>query len=426
MKNSIVLYAVLSSIFLCSCTQEEPSTLPVSLNKPETLCLDSLPMSKLDGTVRLREVEVRHMPDFPECPMRSLYNHKQCKFSEDGLLHILRGIDGRTEDNSDDDEYYTLNQGELCMIDPRLNAIRKTPIPQPTNTANPKPPKSFDPPTNLLISPKNNMLMWWSIVGNGDHAIALQDDKGGLTSWRTPSSKYFMNFSVACLSENGTWYMIVYSASMAQEFHITVYRVDKDASITPIGNYSGTGQQPHKNLDVISISPERLRFLWVDVQSTDNNRIRIWTFDFDLNKKTWSEPKLLGWTDSMCFTTSCQIFKLSNSNYAYLWHAEPFGGFFYLEEGMKQPLRLPFCENEFQAFQHGDRVVVAYSLDDEPCKLNLCVINNRKVGAATSIDLGKRDFAIHERNIILGKAGPDQLWFVDTEKKNFHLLEFVE
>jgi len=445
MKNSVILCAVLSTIFLCSCKQESTkpamskipqkqangsylmSTNP-ELFKPTMPALESFPMSAHNGKAKLREVETWHMPDFPRCAPGVLFENEECKFSDAGILYALRGLGGNAYSYYDkNDVRHETTQGELCIIDPTTRWLRKIPVPQPMNIdGHPDPAAQISSPKHIYLSPEEDMLMEWSIGGNGDQAIALRNKNDEFTTWRTPYLEYFMYHSDACLSEDGTWYLIVYSASVPQEFEITVYRVEDDASITSLSTFIAPGQSSLDTLDVVEISPGILRFIWIEVRKVEAGAFRVWTIDFDIKKGTWSQPRLLGWDDTFNAFHSCKIYKLPEDRTAYLWFSSPRGTIYYFEERMRQPLRLPAGDNKFCSLQHGDRIVLSYALDSDPNKINLCVIKDRNVGPVTSIDLGKRDFGMSAEYIILGKAGPDQLWFVDTEKKNFHLLEFVE
>ncbi len=381
---------------------------PNPLDPPE---LDTTLAPSPDGhAVVLRLVSTIPIPAFPKHSETFTYEAEACAFGPDHRLSCLR----RTKFG-----------GELCVVDPAKNAVEYIPLPQPEGLKQEFAHTPYFGDAHLCTNNGGDMLAWWTLGGNGDHAVGLcVAGEKAFTVTRTPQNiPIYMANSRAILSPDGAWYMLVWNASMPSDLEVFVYRVTNKALLEQVTQFRGPGHHDINVLDAAFLDNSTLAVVWTDVDLNKRTRAHVWTSQFDLGTKQWSSRRLLAHSGKFTSTSSSRIFVFADSSINYLWHLSP-GGIYCLREGSKKPIKVAPVDSGFQALQVNRSIIVIYTRGAEPSRLFFRVIQDGMPGPETSIELsGERQYPLNAAYIIAGSAGDNKVWFIDSSGKTAYLLE---
>ena len=341
------------------------------------------------------------------------YKSEMCSFGPDRRLHCLRPAKFG---------------GTLCSVDLGANIVHETPLPQPRGLKQEYDFKPYFSDPQLRISERGDILAWWMLGGNGDQAVALRPHgKKAFVVARTSQTRPIaMADSKAIWTADGQPYMLVWSASSAQDLNLSVYRVSDAAVLKLVSRYHGPGHHSINVVDAVVVDNSRIVVIWTDIDGNRDDRLRVWTTQLDLKSKQWSERQMLARHDGFTSISSSRVFVLPDGSVHFLWYGDD-AGIFYLKHGDKTPTKIALPSYwGFQAIQTAHSIIVVYSTKAMPSKAFFRVIQNGKPGPETSIDLKDQpDYPLAPEYMILGPADDDKIWFFPSTNKSAYLLKLT-
>jgi hypothetical protein len=318
--------------------------------------------------------------------------------------------------------------GELAFCFIRKNKVTRTPIPQPA----PFKPKDdldhyFHSP-HIWAIPRGNLFFLWTLGGNGEHGLALFSRKSkkfvnGI------SHRFLESFSKAVCDADKLWYLVRWSGKL------TVYRVrvDKKFDLELLGSHKGPSFHRYGVVDTCFRAKNLLHCIYAEVETgIDYDRVRFHAVDFNIPKKRWSKRRTLLDLKTGVSAAKPRVVVIEGKPH-YFWTIEkwsrnsPEVGLYYLADGKKKPFRLSNSV-QFQLLTLGKKIVVCYSVKGKLDKLFFRVIEAAKVGPELSVKIANRlDYSLWGENMVLGSAGNNRLWFVNTNQINtFYELKVAE
>ena len=345
-------------------------------------------------------VKCHRIKPLPEFSSGFGYEFTTLVLSPSASFHAIRRLD---------------NSGELITHDLQTGTRKVRPVPQPSGVKVEKFGRTFSDPL-LARNARGDLLCRWMILGNGDHGLGLlKADAGEFVVKRIKRSLYHM---VVVDDQEGGWLLIVGGPQF------TVFRVEADLSLTPLGSFEGEGFHSTNVLDACMIVPGVLHCFWGDVIEPGDNHLRMRCVDFDLRRKTWFHDRVIQRIDEFVSSANRpRVVQLADKTLHYVWRVDTgqrktkSAGTYYHSESHGKTIKVS-DGYEFSAAPCGNRLIVCSSDDAAPNKVFFRVIHNGTVHAPTEIAIGKnREHGLGLEYMALA-ADADRIWFMNTLATN--------
>ncbi len=361
-----------------------------------------------ERTIRLVKQHVTNA--FPDYGGGFGYTNDCCVFSPGQILYAARPLKG---------------QGELWAYNIAKGHGSRVVIPQPKEvTAVSKFGSSFRDPI-LSVNSGGDLLCRWTIGGNGDHGLAVL--KKGAGSFIVKRVDLYLANSFVVADADGAWYLVRWSAGA----DFTVYQIDNELNLTPLGNFKGTGRHATRILDARCIAKGVLSFFWGDVVS--GNHLRMRCVDFETRTRKWLHARELFRLDKFVSSASSPtVLQTKDGALHYLWRISEGAdggratGLYYQAEADGRTTKIAGA-HEYRAITVGDRIVVCYTLEASPEKVFFRVLHHGAPGPVFELMAakGQKD-NLWSQDLVL-YAESNRLWFVNTLSRNtLYELEMVE
>src|SRR5262249_54436517 len=140
--------------------------------------------------------------------------------------------------------------------------------------------------------------------------------------------------------------------------------------------------------------------------------------DFDVKKQTWLHNRAMNEG-----ADEPTVLQLKDESVHYLWRMDksaeptPATGVYYQAEADGKTVKVANAR-QYRAAAVGDRIVVCYTLDDQPDKALFRVINHGALGPVKEITVAKGRKHNLWSDYMLLHAETDRIWFVNTIASN--------
>jgi hypothetical protein len=300
------------------------------------------------------------------------------------------------------------NGGELITHDLQSGMRKVRGVPQPPGVK-----AGFDRvPDNTLLArnARGDLLCRWMIGGNGDHGLGLL--KAGADEFVIKRIKRSLYHMVIVDDQEGGWLLVVGGPQF------TVFRVEADLNLTPLGSFEGEGHHSTNVLDACMIGPNVLHCFWGDV--VEGNHLRMRCVDFDVQRKTWLHDRVIQRIDEFVSSANRpRVVQLANKSLHYVWRVDTgqektkSAGTYYHSEAHGKTIKVS-DGYQFGAVACGNRLVICSSDEAAPNKVFFRVIQNGTIHPPTEITIAKdrkHDLWLEDMAIA---AGADRIWFMNT------------
>jgi hypothetical protein len=235
-----------------------------------------------------------------------------------------------------------------------------------------------------------------------------------------------MACSKAVTRPDGTWYLLVWHASLPEKFHVTVYSLDSKLELTLIGEHASPGHHDIGVLDAVFATNDKLHIVWGSVEPSiapkvRSNWLRLLSIDLDVQTKAWSDEREIWRMDRFTSSVAPAVHILGDGSIHHLWnvdegeHRSTASGLFYQAKDSGQTIQLAVPHNGFKSLVVNNQIVVCYALENDPMKVYFRVIRDGKPGPVTSITLAKQPYhALWSDSMVLGSDSDDKFWFIAT------------
>lgn len=314
-----------------------------------------------------------------------------------GSLHALRPLE---------------NRGELLIHDLATGSRKARPVPQPPglNIDVEKSGPTFNSPLKLVRNSRGDILCRWEIRGNGDHGLGLL--KANAAEFVVKRIEHALNHSLIVDDQEGGWLLVVGGPQF------TVFRVEADLGLTPLGSFEGEGLHSTDVLDACMIGPNVLHCFWGDV--VEGNHLSMRCVDFDLQRKTWLHDRVIQRIDDFVSSANRpRVVQLADKTLHYIWRVDTG------EEKTKSAGT--YCHSEAHGktskisdrYEFGEvccatRLVVCTAEEAESNKVSFRVIHNGTVHPPTEITISQnREHVLRSEYMALA-GDEDRIWFMNT------------
>jgi hypothetical protein len=308
--------------------------------------------------------------------------------------------------------------GEWACWIPTTGKVQRLAIPQPEGFEARFDFKTYFSNSALWTDRNGGCLIRWELEGNGDHGLALRKKPDG--PFATARVKIPLANSKAVTGPDGAWYLLVWEGSVYRGFDLSVFALDDQLRLKPLGKHHSSGHHSIGVVDAAFPKEGQLHVMWANVEPTDN-WLRMLTIDLDVQKKTWSEEQEILRVDRFVSWVKPAVILSKGGIVHYFWWIDEgqkktdLSGLYYQGKGAGEPIKLAVSRQGFKATGVGDKLVVCYTLEDEPDKAYFRVIEDGKAGPALAVTLAHPSkHALWDEDYVLGTDADGRVWFVDT------------
>jgi hypothetical protein len=353
----------------------------------------------------VRLMRTHDVKDIPKYDPGFSYRNRDCAFWNEETFLCVRPIK---------------RGGELQFCSIRKNEVTRTPIPQPAAFEPRVDWRHYFEMPNISPNPRGDLFFLWTLGGNGEHGLALfsQASKKFVSGI---SHRPLETFSKAVGDADGSWYLVRWQRDLS------VYRiqVDKEFDLDLLASHEGIGFHRYGVVDAGFGAKGLLHCIYaqVEINADSDWRTRLRAVDFNIVKKSWSERRTLLDLKKGVSAAHPRVVLVEGKPH-YFWTIEewrdetPDVGLYYLPDGKKEPVRLSNSV-QFQVLTLGKKIVVCYSVKRKVDEVFFRVIEAGKVGPESSVKISNRlDYSLWGEDMVLGSAGKDRLWFVNTDQIN--------
>jgi hypothetical protein len=305
-------------------------------------------------------------------------------------------------------------RGELTTYDLATGTVRRLVVPQPKGFQAKFDFASYFGDPVLSVNARGDVFCRWTIEGNGDHGLALLTK--GSKEFLVERVEINLADSLVLADPDGIWYLI----QGAPRF--TVYRVEKDLSLTRLGDFAGKGHHSVQVVDARFLTKDLLHLFWGDVLS--DNHLRMRCVDFAVKGRKWLHDRELFRLDK--FVSSANeptVLQLEDGSLHYVWRVNEGAergaatGLYYQAEADGKTVKVS-DGYRYRATAVGGRIVLCYTREKAPEKVFFRVVRRGALGPETGITVarGYKHNLWGEDMVLHAESG--RLWFVNTLDRN--------
>jgi hypothetical protein len=306
-------------------------------------------------------------------------------------------------------------RGELVTYDPAKALGSRRLIPQPAGF---KPKYAFNnyfEDARLSMNLNGDLLCFWTIEGNGDHAFALL--KKGAGDFQVNRVASYLMGSQLVPAPDGSWFVV-----QSESGFFIILQVNKDLKLAEIGRIRR--REASTLLDARFISKEVLLLF---VTGEDKGQASLRTIDFDTKQRTVLHNRTMARLEPLAMPWNGSIVQTADGSLHYFWgildrrdasdskgqKRELLDGLYYQAEADGVTIKVG-SSYRYRATALGDRIIVCSMMENAPHQAYFRVIRHGVVGPTTDLAIVKKGVDHLWTGDLILHANQDRIWFVNT------------